>query len=150
MEWSSHWIVKVRSLDDDVAKLFGIPTTATELINQASTNSFALFSFSRNLISSTCTEISVDVGGRPCLEDSVVDGKLMTSIARALGMKEEQRTTLAIMRFILLVHEAVPVYFQQYTCDSLKSLTQPSRTTWKVANFVDNVDNPYSSNEWLQ
>jgi len=35
---TSFWIVKVRSPDEDVATLFGIPTTATELVNRESTN----------------------------------------------------------------------------------------------------------------
>jgi len=88
--------------------------------------------------------------------DDFLDGKLMKSIVRALGMneKEEERSSRAILRFILLLQEAVPTYFQHYTHanSSLNHMIQPqNHIMWQVSSFEDDLEcNPGSLFDALQ
>jgi len=81
----------------------------------------------------------------------------MKSIVKALDMneEEEERSSRAILRFILLLQEAaVPTYFQYYTCSNsnLKRMIQPeNRIMWQVPNFADDLEcNPGSLFDALQ
>ena len=81
----------------------------------------------------------------------------MKSIVKALDMneEEEERSSRAILRFILLLQEAaVPTYFQHHTCSnsSLNRMIQPeNRIMWQVSSFADDLErNPGSFFDALQ
>lgn len=149
MQHSFCWIVTVKIPDENVAALFGIlPLQLNSSSDQVSTNvSFS----STKLIDIYCLEFE-EYQDR----SDFLDGKLMNSIVRALGMKEEgERSSCAILRFILLfLQTGVPTYFQYYTCSysNMKRMIQPlNRILWQVPMFADDLEcNPGSLFDALQ
>ena len=56
-------------------------------------------------------------------------------------MKEERRTTLSFLCFVLLFHEAgVPTYYRHHTCSDLNRVIQPvKRCVWQVPEYLEEL-----------
>jgi len=74
---------------------------------------------------------------------SFLDTNLMKSIARALGMNEEERAMHALLRFILLCHEdGTPKYTRFLSSSYLVHWMQPTRNIWhlEIPAFAEKLE----------
>jgi len=93
-------------------------------------------------IKSNLTDSADDNDHEP-KEESFLDTKLMKSIMRALGMKEEERTMHALVRFILFCHEAgTPKYFHPRSCNYSPQQMQLTRNVFQseIPAFAQNLE----------